>query len=295
MKIVACMPVRNEEWCLGVTLQAALLWCDTVVCADHGSTDRSREIMEALAAEHGRDRVIIRDDGEVEWHEMEQRQLLLETARAVNATHIAIVDADEIVTANMGRFYGMRDIAINTPAGHILQLPGYNLRNGLDHYHGNGLWAQRLFSVTFRDDPSLHWKGDRFHHREPMGGQLAPYRPMAHGVGGIMHLWGASERRLKAKHALYKVTERLRWPSRPAAEIDRMYSMWRSPADAAAARCDSGAAWWMAPVPSAWWNGYESLGQIDLDGEPWQEAETRRLIEDRGAEYFAGLDLFGVA
>src|SRR4051812_45523687 len=107
----------------------------------------------------------------------------------------------------------------------ILQLPGYNLRHGTAFYHANGVWGNRWFSTAFQDDPRLGWAGDRFHHREPMGVKLQPYRPIQQGDGGVMHLWGASERRLTAKHALYKLSERLRWPEKPIAEIDRMYSL----------------------------------------------------------------------
>jgi hypothetical protein len=34
---------------------------------------------------------------------------------------------------------------------------------------------------------------------------------------------------------------------------------------------------------------------LDVDAEPWQEAEVRRLVAEHGRETFAGLDLFGVA
>jgi hypothetical protein len=34
---------------------------------------------------------------------------------------------------------------------------------------------------------------------------------------------------------------------------------------------------------------------LDVDAEPWQEAEVRRLVAEYGREKFTGLDLFGVA
>ena len=316
MKLIGLMPVRNEAWCLGLTLRAALRWCDIVICADHGSTDNSREIMEQIADETKR--VVIRDDREPEWREMEQRQMLLNEARECGATHIAIVDADEIVTGNLLTDQGtrgqkppwmwpkyssnplwIRPLVEAVPKGSILQLPMYQLRGSLDRYHANGIWGNRWLSVAFQDDPKLSWSGDKFHSREPQGMTLKPYRPIAHGQGGSLHLWGVSERRLRAKHALYKVTERLRWPKKGGIDIDRMYNLWRSPQDSVDAGYGLGATWTFADVPAEWWRPYNRTLIHDDDYKAgttlWQEAEVKRLVAQHGAETFAGLDLFGVA
>lgn len=299
MKLVALMPARNEAWCLGLTARAALMWCDALILLDHASTDATPDIITEVFAEHPGRVYRFRWDGTT-WDEMRHRQYMLDEARAMargaGASHIAIVDADEILTGNLINIHTGLNRTRPLPDG-ILQLPGYNLRGGLHQYHATGLWANRWFSTAFRDDPALRWQGDRFHHREPTGKTLQPYRPIAQGQGGVMHLWGVSERRLRAKHALYKLTERLRWPDKPVAEIDRMYSWWRSP-------CDVGPKeprWTYAPVPDAWWQPYAHLMRyLDLDAEPWQEDECRRLVEQEQwkppqTNRFAGLDLFGVA
>jgi hypothetical protein len=305
MKLVGIMPVRNEAWCLGLTLRAALMWCDTVICADHGSTDSSREIMEGIAQEVGLSRLIIRDDREQEWREMEQRQMLLHEARERGATHIAIVDADEILTGNLLP----SKTSVNTinaylrgiGKGECLQPPMYQLRGSLDQYHSNGIWGNRWLSVAFQDDPRLSWSGDKFHSREPGGMALKPYRPIQHGQGGSFHLWGVSERRLRAKHALYKCVERLRWPTKPIEAIEQQYNLWRSPHDCSVKYGLQPAwalEWTFANVPAEWWAPYEGLGVKlvnDLTpGDLWQEAEVRRLVVEHGAETFKGLDLFGV-
>ena len=325
MKLIGLMPVRNEAWCLGLTLRAALMWCDTVICADHGSTDSSREIMEGIAQEVGLSRLIIRDDREQEWREMEQRQMLLHEARERGATHIAIVDADEILTGNLLP----SKTALNTintylnamKPGECLQLPMYQLRGSLDRYHANGIWGNRWLSVAFQDDPRLSWSGDKFHSREPEypgggysgGGKLRPYQPIKQGQGGSFHLWGVSERRLRAKHALYQVTEALRWPNKSQDEIRRQYSLWRDPVASGLMypqMPEWGKPWTFADVPAEWWAPYVNLLKyLDLgrswmdpavdeplrfEPTPWQEAEVRRLVAEHGAETFKGLDLFGV-
>ena len=301
MKLIGLMPVRNEDWCLGLTARAALMWVDELVIGLHACTDRSETILYDIQLNEAKERLNYVDLPGDQWTEMSHRQMLLEAAREGGATHIAMIDADEILTGNLigASILSLHNQIEHCGASHIFQIPLYNLRHGIQQYHSNGLWGSRIVSVAFADDPALHWAGDRFHHREPMGKRLTGFTPINQGDGGgVMHLWGASERRLLAKHAMYKVTERLRWPDKDVREIDRTYSM-----------CVKGAVqqfrpftiresdlWNFNVVPSSWWEPYAHLMQyLDVDREPWQEAEVRRIVAEHGREKFSGLDLFGLA
>ncbi len=301
MKLIGLMPVRNEDWVLGLSLRVALLWCDEIVILLHECTDGSQDIVEQVIRENERGRIhVLRESGE--WTEMAHRQKMLEHARAKGATHIAITDADEVLTGNLlpvkpndvSVLWGVSVLEPQYgPPLEILHLPGYNLRGSMSRYHNNGIWGNRWFSLAFRDYPVLHWPGDRFHYREPQGAPLTPYRPIQQGEGGLMHLWGSSERRLRAKSALYKITERLRWPEKPVASIDHMYS-WAIHGDANEPRYGTPATWTYANVPDAWWAPYASLMKhLHVEAEPWQEREIQRLVAKHGIEMFAGLDLFG--
>lgn len=273
--------MRNEDWCLGLTLRAALLWCDSVVVLLHACTDSSEQIVGGVMDEYP-DRVFVQGEDDPKWDEMTHRQEMLTDAREIGATHIAIVDADEILTANM--IPHIRDY-IPIRNGSILQPPLYNLRGGIGSYHDTGLWGNRWVSLMLQDYAAVGWSGDCFHKREPLP-VAGSYHPIPQGSGGVMHLWGASERRLTAKHALYKLTERLRWPTKSVADIDRMYSLWRTG--------DTGT---RAQVPAEWWQGYADRGwlkYLDVDAEPWQIAECKRIVAvNPGIEN--GLDLFDVA
>lgn len=291
MKLVGLMPVRNESWCLGLTARAALLWCDHLIITLHACTDASLEIILEVSRENP-DRVSWFSSGDPKWDEMSQRQELLSYARlGVGVTHIAIVDADEILCGNL--LPQIRRHVESIPAGFMLHLPGYNLRHGIHQYHSSGTWGRRWFSAAFKDDPRANWAGDTFHHREPLGISWRPYRPLEQPDGGILHLWGASERRLIAKHALYKVTEKLRWPEKAVSAIDLEYSQ------AIKGRPHMGehpANWRFQQVPDSWWAPYLPwLKYLDLEQEPWQERHVQALVKQHSRERFDGLDLFGVA
>ncbi len=301
MKIVGLMPCRTESWCLGMTLRAALMWMDEIVVLDHCSTDDSREIILEVGNETKRV-VFNRDDNPV-WREMAHRQQMLEMARTLKATHIACVDADEILSANL--LPHIRSMFEALPKGRILQIPWLCLRGGLDRVHISGPWADGQNVTTgFVDSPELYWSsagrgGYDFHNRAPMGRQVVPYLPHGNYTGagrnaGLIHLQFVSDRRLRAKQALYKMTELLRWPGRePVSMIDQRYNL---AVYGAYSGPDANMDQTLGPaLQEPWWGAYKDLMQyFHPDAEPWQEREVKRLIQEHGRERFQGLDLFGV-
>lgn len=293
MKLVGLMPVRNEAWCLGLSARVALTWCDYLVIGLHACTDQSDKIAYQIATEYP-NRVNVLHIDDPKWAEMEHRQDMLAIARHDGATHIAMIDADEILTGNLACKKNRSECAKcaytcvrAATRDHILQLPLYNLRGGIDRYHSNGLWGKRIVSVAFADDPALHWSGDRFHSREPQGKRLTGFEPVAQGDGGVMHLWASSLDRCRAKHRLYRITERIRWPEKDVRDIERMYGMWEKGSIG-----EDPKAWTFSPVPEAWWAPYAAwMKYLDVDAPNWQDAECERLIAQHGREYFKGLSI----
>lgn len=302
MKLVGMMLARNEEHEIGFSARVALMYCDALVILVHASTDKTAEMSASLAIDKDPRVTVVGKDDSGSWDEMQHRQAMLEIARAMGGTHMVIVDADEILTGNLLGTIRQQIRSLKSTAMQLL--PGYNLRGSLDRYHRNGVWGDRKFSFAFMDRPELGWHGDSFHHREPWiegrnpddaftertvwrGGRAAGLED-----GGIMHLWGANERRLKAKHAWYKMTERLRWPRKSVSEIDTMYS-W---AFTGMGGQDTPENWRYSTVPDSWWAPYRELmaEHLNIEAEPWQEAACRQMLADHGAQTFEGLDLFGV-
>lgn len=281
------MHVREESWILGFSARVALSYCDSLVLYLHACTDGSLNIARKLHASYP-GRVVVATNDSEKWDEMAQRQEALRIARDHGATHAAIVDSDEVASAQLAT--AAREMAEKLAPGQIISQAAVNLRNGWN-YHANGLWANRRFDWIFRDAPHLCWKGDKFHSRAPDNSRSVMPYPSNHTP--ILHLWGYEERRLIAKHSLYKLTERLRFPARPVKSIEHEYSLaikgsheigWGNPAT-----------WTYAAVPDKWLAGYQCMIEDHLvQGEiPWQEAEVKRLLELHGRSKFDGLDLFG--
>lgn len=285
MKLVALVAARNESWIIGCSLRAALLWNDVAVVLNHASTDRTGEIVAEIASENP-GRVHIINEPNPLWAEMDHRQRMLEEARRLGATHISYCDADEILTGNLVE--PIREQIESLPAGGYLQTAMPCVWRGLERYRDDtSVFGAARTMLAFRDRADLGWfpkaDGYQFHAREPRGARMAVR--ISKESGGVMHLQFADWRRLVAKHQLYKITELLRWPGRKtAAEVDALYSMATTETNAR-----------FTDIPAEWWEPYEGfLRHIDLNQEPWQEAECRRLWALHGPGKFEGLNLHGI-
>lgn len=304
-KLVCLMPVRNEEAFLGLTARAVLRWVDEIIILLHCCTDASPEIAISIQHDHP-NRVHFLIENDPVWYEMKHRQSLLDEARHLNATHIVMVDADEILTGNL--LSSIRGHVESTPPNLTMQLPWQCLRGGLDRVHADGIWGEANVCMAFVDQPKLHWTsrdGYDFHHRHPMGQSFLPYRPVDRSQGGLMHLQFASEPRLRAKQALYKITERLRWPRRSAKQIEDTYNyaIYGTQSGRVKGRVGqadewlmTGVPWRLNLVPDSWWAPYRDLmpRHLNIDQHPWQVDECLRMLDKHGRELFSDLDLFGI-
>src|SRR5260370_28219717 len=129
MKLVGRVPVRNEDWVVGLALRAALLSLDEVVVLDQGSRDGTPELLASIAAEHpGRVHRLAESDGV--WRETAIRNRLLAAARGRGATHLCALDADEVLTGNL--LPGIRGSFAALSPGEPLRLPWLARWRGLD-------------------------------------------------------------------------------------------------------------------------------------------------------------------
>jgi hypothetical protein len=291
MRLIALMLVRNESWVLGASLRAALRWCDAAIVMIHESNDGTREIARQIAREHpGRVEIAPTDLAGDLWDEMEMRQELLDAGRLAGGTHWALVDADEVLTANLWPLPGIRAKAEALCPRRILEVPMVPTWRSLWRYRrDDSVWSRSWISLVVPDTADLHWSvrggGYQHHQRAPLAEvPLERVRVGKHGAGGVMHLQFADWPRLTAKHAWYKMTERVRWPDlRSVEEIDRIYS---EALDERGIR--------LLDIPAAWWDS-DIINQIHLGRVPWQVESCKAMLQRYGVEHFRGLNLWGIA
>ncbi len=317
MKLIGLMLVRNEDWILGASMRAALQWVDELVIMDHASHDGTFDIINQVMTEspwkvhyshwrpteekelksiHPGSRTILNATpaatwkaqvptaDEAHWDEMTVRHEMLLLGRRFGGTHFAMIDADEILTANL--VDRARTDVMRLIPGQVLEYPMLAMRT-LDEYQDDDTdWSKAFLSVAFADAPGLAWKPDvtgyHFHHRCPYGVQQPSVRPIASKFyGGVMHLQFADHRRLVAKHRYYKMLEVTRWPGRETVEaVDKKYSNAVQPPKK------------LTGMPPEWWRGIPK-DAISLGEWPWHQGEADRLLAIHGIEKFKGLDLFG--
>jgi hypothetical protein len=290
-KLVALTATRNEDWVLGLSLRVSLSYCDAVVVSDHGSTDRSAQIIRDAQAEFPNCPIDVRRVESGEWREADLRQEMLERGRRLGATHFVIVDADEVPTANL--FPQLRSLALRAQPGCCTALPMISPYYSATMYRWDGPWGeQSAIPWAFGDSSELHWNSSsayQLHRRSPIEAIDQGLAVSRKERGGLFHLQFINKDRLQSKAAWYKMMETVTYPGmRTAADLNQMYD-WTLREDSTA-RID--------PVPQAWWAAYRQRGWLQYlqpEARAWQFDEARKLLAEHGLERFSGLELHGIA
>lgn len=290
MKIAALLLARNEQWIVRLSSWAAAQWCDELHLSLHNCTDKTEEYAVKPWRDLSKPVYIQRENTDSwEWQEMPMRDRMLESARRSGATHMAMVDADEIPTANV--LPQLREWTKALQPGQILDVPMIPMRS-LSQYQDDGsTWTRSWLSTAFMDAPGLCWRADvdgyQYHARCPKNcspRRKTMYNPTKDRAaeGGICHFQFANTRRLLAKHVLYRASEFLRWPDKtPASRLNELYD--------AALKCEK-----LSDAAPYWFVGYD-MSLIDLNDVPWHEEELKRVITPNRRERMeaAKLDLKG--
>lgn len=282
MKLIGLCLVRNEDWILRTSMEAGLRWCDGLAVVDHASTDMTRSIITSMALETGRVDFKFHDDAS-KWDEMNLREETLQMGRKMGGTHFAIIDADEIITANL--IDKIRPEFEKLEPAQCIEVPMLAMRT-LDVYQDDdSIWSSVWLTLGFANAPSLTWSpaedGYQHHSRPPRRYTSVRRFLKNKSEGGVMHAQWCHKRRIKAKHVLYRMVDFLRWPDRESKDhLNWKYTLALVPPGH------------LGAAPEEWWAGHNKQA-IKLDGVPWQEAEIRRLLEIHGRQKFDGLDLLG--
>lgn len=277
MIVAMIMYHTSESWSLDAALESVGRYCQGVVLCCHepkrGVADDKGEVRRIDGSSVG---IIFQDE---KWMEMKFRQAMLEQARLMGATHMAIVDADEFATDDLCR--NVPDIVANLDHGEIACPRMISPWEGLDYKRVDNGFGSSWISWLFRDNKNLCYRtpsdGYQWHSRAPSGTHP---KQLPDSLGQIVHLQYASLRRLRVKAAYYKMIETIYNPGRKTPEeLNRMYD-WTLRGTPQ-----------LQPMPDT---TYYARQLVDLKTEPWQAEAAQSLYLAYGPEKFVGLNLHGV-
>ena len=280
MKTIVLMPVKNEDWILDVTLQAALQYADHVLISDQNSTDNTLNIINKYK---NVDVITNNRTG----HSNEVRWDLLDTARSKYGTNnlIISIDADEILPP----FYFNKlkeQLYKSIPPGKAwISAP----------------WVQVWRSVnTFRNDSSV-WSPDT--NKKPYGfvddGKVDYERkfvindhtgrvpgpngtPMAESNIPLLHFQFANWQRTQEKQAWYRCRELLN--GKAAGAINSQYGITKDEKNMQ-----------LSIVPKGWYKGVSIPTTLEtLDKPSWYVEEIKEMFQEHGIDKFKNLDIWHV-
>lgn len=194
--VVCLLPARNAAVDLPGFLESASRFCDAVVALDDGSTDETRNLLEA----HPLVKVLLsnplREDYSG-WNDAENRNRLLEAAAALNPQWIISIDADERIDASDA--LALRDFLDGDA------LPGcaygfqvFPMQEDLEHYSPRSLWVYRLFAY----EPGQSFPSKRLHF-VPVPTSI-PRAAWIQTRLRIQHLGGMTAERRRARFQKYR-------------------------------------------------------------------------------------------
>lgn len=282
-KIVCGMTAHNEGWVIGLTARAALTWCDELIVIDHCSEDNTQAVLEDVIdnATVLQEHITILQEKDPAFRPLRMYERLVVAARGMGATHLAILDADELVSSNL--IGDIRSHVSNLPHYATFEIPWVPVRGGL-HWRDKGPRSQLKTGFVF----SL--AGD-VHYEQVAGNECCLHRSrlplnikqlmQPDTDGGLMHLQYVDERRLRAKQVRWKMMEMLRWPGRRTASwLNDYYD------------CSVHLRGGTVPIPVEWWSRFTQWEHlVELGTESWAEKEVKKLWAEDSSR-FRGLNTF---
>ena len=194
MTVAVLLPVRNGEADLPGWFDSVRAWADLVLALDDGSTDATRELLEAeplvdvLLANPPRPTAAGWDDGE-------NRRCLLEAADGVAPTWIVWLDSDERLTPDDGR--ALREFLATDGVPGLAYGFAHHRMWGPDAYDPALRWVYRAYAWQ----PGLHLPDGRLH--EPPVPVEIPRAAWLRTTIRLQHLGAIDEERIRGRLAKY--------------------------------------------------------------------------------------------
>ena len=217
MKIIALLPVKDEEWILPTYISGLKGVVDEIIAINDGSSDNSKHILESAGA-------TVYDNTEKVisgWAEHSIREKLLSLGREHGGTHFVCLDADETFSKSF-RKHARKDISKLIP-GQKMNIRWSTLYGGIEHERIDGVWNKLYKDFVFCDDGKESYKYAFLHvSRTPSVSEKI--KPLKIDSGCVLHFQHFYLLRGQLKQAEVRCSELIKG-DKSVEKINLMYSI----------------------------------------------------------------------
>jgi len=276
-KTIVLMPVKNEDWILPLTLDAAEQIADHILVSDQNSTDKTPEILAA----HPKVDVIQNSrsghSNEVRW------DLLDEARKRYGANNLLLnIDADELLPPI--HFLGLKTKIIEhvAPGKVWVSSPWIQIWRSVNTFRNdNSVWSP----VTNKKPFAIIDDGKADYSRQFVINDHTSRVPGPEGTPvmetnvPLLHFQFVNWQRTQEKQAWYRCRELI--SGGDAAAINQKYQITKD---------ESGIQYSL--VPKKWYKNLSVPSTLETQETPsWYVKEIEAMIEEHGEEFFRELDI----
>ncbi|HZS43080.1 MAG TPA: glycosyltransferase [Candidatus Paceibacterota bacterium] len=278
MKIIALLPVKNEEWVLPFYLKSMQEIADEIIALDDNSTDQSRQILESAGV-----KIIEMSEDEISTEKTvnmsRRRNLLLSAARQAGGTHLVFLDADEIFSKNFSR--DGRKIISGLKAGQKLSMRWVTLWKSAPYERVDGAWYNLYKDFIFADDGQATFENKNLSEGRTPGSNDQDLKfPSEKGV--VFHLQFLAWNRNLYKQAWYRMQE-LVDGRRNAKRINHTYSITLD-----SSRVKTG------PLPNVYQQELRGISSLTANYSEYKK-EILNLFDQYGILFFEPLEIWHIS
>ena len=278
MKTIVLMPVKNEEWILDLTLDAAEQIADHILVSDQESTDRTPEILWM----HKKVEVI---QNKRTGHSNEVRWDLLDEARKRYGTDNLLVniDADELVPPELFKELHGKITEHVQPGKVWVSSPWVQIWRNVNTFRNDAsVWSPRTNKKPFAvvDDGKIDY-ARKFVINDHTSRVPGPEgTPAIETNVPLLHFQFVNWQRTQEKQAWYRCRELLAGGA-DAAAINAKYRITKDEANIQ-----------YSVVPKKWYKGLTVPHTLEAqEGQSWYAEAMEDMFVEHGKEFFKELDI----
>jgi hypothetical protein len=275
MKIIALMPVKNEEWILPTTLEDLSRYIDDLVVCDGSDEDNSRVVIKKYGGH------LISESKTLDYSLW--RSELLKKGRELGGTHFIWLDADESFTNNFHTNY--IKILKSLKPGQAVTMEWICLwKSVFKQRFDNSIWVKSYKDFIFCDDQISDFKTKVIHEsRTPVIINNENLIKLSPKFGAVLHFQFVPFLRFQEKQAYMRCRELL-ISNREAPAINKDYSITNDNTKINTIN-----------VPRTWISDFQNLEKIEaLGNNHYYLKKIFNYFSEFGVEKFEPLDIWHI-